>query len=186
MTDTEIRRLWEEGRSEEAFRAIVSGYSERLWWNIRRICGSTEEADDLLQDVFVKAWNSLGSFRWESSLFTWMWRISTNICLNHLRKKRLLAIVSFEDTAKVLGRRIDEDPDFDGDELQRELYKAIAKLPEKQKLVFSLRYFDEMKYEDMSEILGTSVGALKASYHHAYIKVKTELEKNISCWVNPF
>ena len=177
MTDNEIMELYRSGRREEAFSHIVDSYTERLYWHVRRFSCSHDDSNDLLQDIFIKAWNSLPSFRGESQLFTWLYRIATNEVLNHLRRQRFRALVSFESASLMLERKIDEDAHFNGDELQRELHKAIQKLPEKQRIVFCFRYFDEMKYEDISEITDTSVGALKASYHHAYNKVKEELQK---------
>jgi RNA polymerase sigma-70 factor (ECF subfamily) len=126
--------------------------------------------------VFIKIWSALPSFRGDSQLYTWLYRIATNETLNRLKKLRREYAFSLESVSHVLATRIDEDPYFSGNALQRELHKAIQKLPEKQRLVFTMRYFDEMKYEDIAEITGTSVGALKASYHHAYNKIKETLE----------
>ena len=167
MTDFEIIGLYRDGKHEQAFNLIVDIYSERLYWHIRRFVCNHEDTDDLLQDVFMKIWAALPSFRGDARLFTWIYRIATNVTLNHLRKDRFKTLLSFENLQGVLERRIDEDPSFNGDKLQAALHKAIQALPEKQRLVFSLRYFDEMKYEDISAITRTSTGALKASYHHA-------------------
>jgi len=177
MTDREIISLQSNGKPEEAFRGIVEAYSERLYWHIRRFLCSHEDTNDLLQDIFIKIWTALPTFRGDSQLYTWLYRIATNEVLNHLRKQKFRAMVSLDSATEILRRKIDEDPHFNGNELQRELHKAIQKLPDKQRLVFNLRYFDEMKYEDISEITDTSVGALKASYHHAYNKIKDELNK---------
>ena len=177
MTDDKIIRLYCEGRHEEAFNQIVEAYSERLYWHIRRFLCSHEDTNDLLQEVFIKIWSALPSFRGDSQLYTWIYRITTNEILNNLRKQKLRAIISLDSASEILRKKIDDDPHFNGNDLQRELHKAIQKLPEKQRLVFNLRYFDEMKYEDISEITDTSVGALKASYHHAYNKIKEELNK---------
>ena len=117
------------------------------------------------------------SFREDAQLFTWIYRIATNEALNFLRRKKVRAMISFEDVRSDMERKIDSDPYFNGDALQRQLHKAILKLPPKQRLVFNLRYFDEMKYEEISEITGITAGSLKASYHHAYNKIKAELEK---------
>lgn len=162
---------------EEAFRGIVDAYTERLYWHVRRFLCSHEDTNDLLQDIFIKIWSALPSFRGEARLYTWIYRIATNEVLNYLRRQKFKALLSLDSVSASLERKIDEDAGFNGDELQRELYKAILRLPEKQRIVFSLRYFDEMKYEDISEITGTSVGALKASYHHAYSKIKNELQR---------
>jgi RNA polymerase sigma-70 factor (ECF subfamily) len=177
MTDREIIYILRSGQYEMAFNALVKQYSERLYWHVRRFLCCHEDTDDLLQDIFVKIWKGLPSFRADSQIFTWIYRIATNEVLNHLRKGRILSVIRLDSPAENLIRKIDDDPYFNGDALQRELQKAIQKLPDKQKLVFNLRYFDEMKYEEISEITGTSVGALKASYHHAYNKIKAELEE---------
>ena len=177
MTDERIIELYSCGRQEEAFRGIVDAYTERLYWHVRRFLCSHEDSNDLLQDIFIKIWSALPTFRGDSRLYTWLYRIATNEVLNYLRKQRFKALISLDSVSAVLERKIDEDVHFNGDELQRELHKAIQRLPEKQRIVFMLRYFDEMKYEDISEITDTSVGALKASYHHAYNKIKNELEK---------
>lgn len=177
MTDNEIMHLYRSGLHEEAFSSIVDSYTERLYWHVRRFLCSHDDTNDLLQDIFIKVWTALPTFRWESQLFTWLYRIATNEVLNHLRKQRFRALISFESASMMLERKIDEDIYFNGDTLQRELHKAIQRLPEKQRIVFCFRYFDEMKYEDISEITDTSVGALKASYHHAYNKIKSDLQK---------
>lgn len=177
MTDDKIIELYGSGRREEAFNGIVDAYTERLYWHVRRFLCSHDDTDDLLQDIFIKIWTALPSFRGESRLFTWIYRIATNEVLNHLRKNRFKAILSLESASGILEKKIDEDIHFNGNEIQRELHKAIQRLPEKQRIVFSLRYFDELKYEEISEITGTSVGALKASYHHAYNRIKEDLMK---------
>ena len=179
MTDSEIISLYEDGRHEEAFNGIVDTYTERLYWHVRRFLCSHEDTNDLLQDIFIKIWTALSTFRGDSRLYTWLYRIATNEVLNHLRKQKIKAMISLDSAGSILERKVDEDVYFNGDEMQRELHKAIQRLPEKQRIVFNLRYFDEMKYEDISDITGTSVGALKASYHHAYGKVKGDLEKLI-------
>lgn len=176
MRDEHIINLCHEGEFDTAFKQIIDTYSERLYWHVRRFVCSHEDTDDLMQDIFIKVWNSLPSFRGESQIYTWLYRIATNETLNHLRKIRRENAVSFDVVGEMLATRIDEDPSFNGNALQRELHKAIQRLPEKQRLVFNMRYFDELKYEDIAEITGTSVGALKASYHHAYNKIKETLE----------
>lgn len=179
MTDSEIIRLYDSGKKEEAFTQIVRNYSERLYWHIRRFILDHDEVDDLLQEVFIKVWAALPSFRGEARLFTWIYRIATNEALNYLRKERLRSALTFVPLDKIADSKIDEDKFFDGNKLQRELAKAIGKLPPKQRAVFTLRYYEEMPYEDISQILDSSVGSLKASYHHAYVKIKDYLEKNI-------
>lgn len=177
MTDKEIIELYNCGRREESFRGIVDAYTERLYWHVRRFLCSHDDTNDLLQDIFIKIWTALDSFRGESRLYTWIYRIATNEVLNHLRKQKFRSYLSFESASATLEKKIDEDPHFNGNDLQRELHKSIQRLPEKQRIVFNLRYFDELKYEEISEITGTSVGALKASYHHAYNKIKDDLQK---------
>ena len=177
MTDQKIIETLRSGRHDEAFEHIVNSYTERLYWHVRRFVCSHDDTNDLLQDIFLKVWTALPSFRGDSQIFTWLYRIATNEVLNHLRRQKFRALVSFESAALMLERKIDEDIHFNGNDLQRELHKAIQRLPEKQRIVFCFRYFDEMKYEAISEITGTSVGALKASYHHAYNKIKDELQK---------
>lgn len=178
MQDGHIINLCHEGEYESAFNLIVDTYSERLYWHVRRLICSHEETDDILQDVFIKIWRSLPSFRGDSQIYTWIYRIATNETLNYLRKMRREKTVSSDTVAELLVLRIDEDPYFNGNALQRELHKAIQTLPEKQRLVFNMRYFDEMKYEEIAQITGTSVGALKASYHHACNKIKETLENS--------
>lgn len=178
MTDKEIISLLDAGQLERAFNEIVKNYSERLYWNVRRMVGSHEDTDDLLQEIFIKIWAALSSFRGESQLFTWIWRISVNESLNFLRKQKVRAALSFQSITDVEERRIDSDPYFNGTEAERLLMKALVKLPTKQRLVFMMRYFDDMKYEDISEVMDTSVGSLKASYHIAYEKIKGELKEN--------
>ncbi len=161
---------------EQVFNEIVEQYRERLYWHIRSLVCSHEDADDVLQDTFIKIWKALPSFRGDSELFTWAYRIATNESLNYLHKQKIRSALSFESLRTTLENRIDDDPWFDGDALQRDLAKAIQGLPEKQRVVFQLRYFEELPYEQISEITGTSVGALKASYHIAYEKIKEKLK----------
>ena len=177
MTDKEILDLYNSGQRELAFKELVNSYSERLYWHVRRFLCSHEDTDDLLQDIFVKIWSSLSTFRGESQLYTWLYRIATNESLNFLQKQKIRAALQFESMSSKIEERIDEDTLMDGDQLQRDLMKAIQRLPSKQRTVFIMRWFDNLSYEDISEILGTSVGALKASYHFASEKIKAELEK---------
>lgn len=176
MNDQQIIALWESGQRERAFNEIVRNYSERLYWHVRRFVCSHEDADDLVQEIFIKIWGALPSFRGDAQLFTWLYRIATNETLNFLRKQKVRASLRFQSLDDELERKIDEDPYFNGTEAQRLLSKAILKLPDKQRVVFSLRYYEDMKYEDIAEITGTSVGALKASYHIAYEKLKAEFQ----------
>lgn len=178
MDERRIIDLLGEERFEEAFNLIVRLYSERLFWHVRRLVCSHEDADDLLQEIFIKIWAALPAFRGESQLFTWLYRIATNETLNFLRKQKIRSVLMFKSLDSEMERKIDDDPYFNGTELERQLVKAVNKLPEKQRLVFLMRYYDDMKYEEISEVLSTSVGSLKASYHIAYEKIKKEL-KNI-------
>ena len=180
MTDKQIIEAYNCGMHEVAFNGIVNAYTERLYWHVRRFVCNHDDTDDLLQDIFIKIWSALPTYRGDAKIYTWIYRIATNEVLNHLLKQRFKALISLESISTKLEHKIDEDPSFNGDALQRELHKAIQRLPEKQRIVFNLRYFDEMKYEDISEITGTSTGALKASYHHAYNKIKSDLEKLIT------
>ena len=160
---------------EQVFNSIVKEYSERLYWHVRRMVNSHEDADDLLQEIFLKIWTALPTFRGEAQLYTWVWRIATNETLNHLRKERVRAMLRMQSIDAEMERRIQADPFFNGTEAQRELMKGLAKLPEKQRQVFVMRWWDELSYEEISAITGTSVGALKASYHIAQEKLKLNL-----------
>jgi len=157
---------------ELAFRHLISKYKERLYWHIRKILMNHDDTDDVLQNTFIKIWNGIDSFRAESSLFTWLYRIATNESITFLNQRKRKMMSSLTGENEYLIDNLESDSYFDGDEWQMLLQKAIASLPEKQRLVFNMKYFDEIKYEDMSEIMGTSVGALKASYHHAVKKVE--------------
>jgi len=165
--------------AERLFNEIVKDYSERVYWHVRRFVNNHEDADDLVQEIFLKIWTALPSFRGEAQLFTWVYRIATNETLNWLRREKVRATLHFTTIDTEMERRIDSDPFFDGDAADRALSKAVAKLPEKQRQVFVLRYYDELPYEQMSEVLGTSVGALKASYHIAQEKVRAALGKDL-------
>jgi RNA polymerase sigma-70 factor (ECF subfamily) len=170
--DKEIIELYRSGEREQAFNILLRTYRERLYWHIRKMVCDHDDADDLLQSTFVKAWEALPSFRGESGIFTWLYRIATNVTITFLKKKSLSATISLSDYSSKLEGKIEEDPYFNGDDIQMRLQKAIASLPPKQRNVFILRYFDEMKYSEISQITGITEGALKASYHHAYEKVR--------------
>lgn len=165
-----ITRLKDKSQREKAFSTLVHEYQEALYWQIRRLVLTHEDADDVLQNTFIKAWMALDDFRADAKISTWLFRIAINESLSYLEKrKRSTDIMS--GTGEFLANQLLADPYFDGDETQALLQEAIAQLPEKQKAVFNLKYFQEMKYEDMSQLLGTSIGALKASYHHAVRKI---------------
>lgn len=170
--------LKDSSKKEQAFRLLISKYKERLYWHIRKIVLNHDDADDVLQNTFIKIWNGLDSFRAESSLFTWLYRIATNESITFLNQKKKKMTASLTDENEFLMNNLEGDAYFDGDHWQMLLQKAIALLPEKQRIVFNLKYYDDMKYEEMSEILETSVGALKASYHHAVKKVEEYVKNN--------
>ena len=170
-TDRELIKRFEEN-TEEGFRLIVIKYREKLYFHIRRILILHEDSDDALQNTFIKAWQGLNGFRKESSLYTWLFRIATNEALQVLRKRKEEKSMDSETLEIIFSGSHEADIYFDGDDAYRKLTEAILTLPEKQQLVFNMKYFDDMKYEDMSEILSTSVGALKASFHHARKKIE--------------
>ena len=156
-----------------AFEAMVRALAPRLYVPIRRIVLFHDDADDVLQNTFIKAWSNIGSFRGDAKFSTWLYKIAVNESITFINKKKVQNNISLDDDSSFLTSNLEADRYFDGDEAQLKLQKAIATLPDKQRLVFNMRYYDEMKYEDMSEILGTSVGALKASYHHAVKKIES-------------
>lgn len=169
-----IKRLHDETTRRAAFEEMVRKYQEPLYRLVRRMVLIHEDADDVLQNTFIKAWQGIEKFRGDSSLGTWLYRIASHEALDHLEKnKHLCASIDDEDSPGTMSiaAKLEGDPFFDGDEVERQLQEAIASLPNKQRLVFNMKYYDEMKYEDMSQVLGTSVGALKASYHHAVQKI---------------
>ncbi len=163
----------------EAFAQVVAHYSEPLYWQIRKMVVSHDDTDDLLQNTFMKAWANIDYFRGDAKLSTWLYRIAVNESITFLNKERAKRNLTVDDEDTFLVESLPADEWFDGDEWQLLLQQAIARLPEKQRLVFTMRYFDEMKYEEMSEILGTTVGALKASYHHAAKKVEEFLLEHV-------
>ena len=169
-----IKQLGDASTKEAAFTRLVREYQEPLYWQIRRMVLVHDDADDVLQNTFIKAWSAIDSFRGESRLQTWLFRIAINESLNHLSKKK--QVHSLDQTEGSIADTLASDSYFDGDEVQTQFQSAISALPEKQRLVFNLKYFDEMKYEDMSDLLGTSIGALKASYHHAVRKISAFFE----------
>lgn len=170
-----IRQLQNEKTREQAFTLLVREYQEPLYWQIRRIVLKHDDSDDVLQNTFIKAWVNLDDFRGESRIYTWLSRIAINEALNHMQRSRQNASLDDAESSVVL--TLQSDPYFDGDKTQQQLQEAISKLPAKQRVVFNMKYFQEMKYEDMSEALGTSIGALKASYHHAVKKITEFFER---------
>lgn len=172
--------LKDPSQKELAFRLLISKYKERLYWHIRKMVLNHDDADDVLQNSLIKVWNGLDLFRGESSIFTWLYRIATNESITFLNQRKRRMLPGLNEANEFLVENLESDPYFDGDEWQLLLQKAIAVLPDKQRLVFNMKYFDEVKYEDMAEILDTSVGALKASYHHAVKKVEEYLKNHES------
>lgn len=173
-----ITSLKHENTRDRAFNQLVQTYQERLYWHIRKILLNHDDTDDVLQNTFVKIWKNIENFREESSLYTWLYRIATNEAITFLNSRRRRSLLPLNDVSDYLMENLTSDPYFNGDELQLKLQKAILQLPEKQRLVFNMRYFDEIKYEEMSKILDTSVGALKASYHHAAKKVEEYIKNS--------
>ncbi|GAB1453616.1 RNA polymerase sigma factor [Draconibacterium sp.] len=171
-----IADLKNEKTRDLAFQKLVNKYKERLYWHIRKMVMDHDDADDILQNTFIKVWRSVDKFREESSLYTWLYRIATNESLTFINSNKRRSMVPMNDTSEFLMNNLESDVYFDGDEIQLRLQEAILKLPEKQRIVFNLKYFEEMKYEEMSHVLDTSVGALKASFHHAVKKVEEYLK----------
>ena len=162
---------------EVAFKKLLADYKERLYWHIRKIVINHEDADDVLQNTFIKVFENVSKFKGNSNIYTWMYKIATHESLNLLSKKSRKLGISNEEWIEKRADQLESDVYFEGDAMQLKLQKAIATLPEKQRLVFNMRYFEEMKYEKMSEILETSVGGLKASYHHAVKKIKHQINE---------
>jgi RNA polymerase sigma-70 factor (ECF subfamily) len=173
-----IKSLLNPQTQNQAFQKLLQEYQKPLYNHIRNIVLSHDDADDVLQNTFVKVFQHLKNFKGESKLFSWMYRIATNEALTFLNQKAKKSGVSSVELQNKTIDNLKADLYFDGDEIQIKLQKAIATLPEKQQLVFKMKYFEDLKYEEISEILGTSVGALKASYHHAVKKVETFLTSN--------
>ena len=163
---------------ESAFNMIMQRYQKKLYYHIRKMVIDHDDTNDLLQNTFIKVWNSLDKFREDSQLYTWMYRIATNETFTFLKQKNKRQFARLDDVEHELNDRSGNSEYFNSDVLEMKLGQAIESLPNKQKLVFNMRYYDRMKYEDMSEILGTSVGALKASYHHAVAKVEKYITGN--------
>ncbi|HRG80324.1 MAG TPA: RNA polymerase sigma factor [Cyclobacteriaceae bacterium] len=157
------------------FNLLVRAYQQRVYWHVRKMVIDHDDADDLTQEVFIKVHKAIGTFREDSQLFTWIYRIATNECLTFLNKKRRRFFLPLEDVGKELSTKLDTSPEISGEDIQKKLQKALLKLPDKQRLVFNMKYFDDLSYEDMSEITNTSVGALKASFHHAVKKIEDYL-----------
>lgn len=167
-----IADLKDENKRDLAFHTLVNTYQERLYWHIRKMVMNHDDTDDILQNTFLKVWRSIDNFREESSLYTWLYRIATNESITFLNAKKKKNMMPVNDVSEYLMDNLTSDPYFEGDAIQLKLQEAIIRLPEKQRIVFNMRYFDELKYDQIAEILDTSVGALKASYHHAAKKIE--------------
>lgn len=174
--DSFVQQLKNPDTKRDAFKKLVSDYQDKIYWHIRKMVYNHDDADDILQNTFIKIWNNIDAFREESSLFTWFFRIATNETLTFLAQQKRRNIFTSSSDNDYLTDNLRSDEYFDGTEIQKKLQQAIVTLPDKQRLVFNMKYFDEMKYQDMAEILDTSVGALKASYHHAVKKIEEFLK----------
>jgi len=174
--DAEIlSKFQNEKTRNEAFSILLKKYQQKVYWHVRRIVIDHDDADDLVQDVFIKVWKNLAGFRNDAQLYTWIYRIATNESITFLNKKKQKNNVSLDDVAYELADTLADSAYFNGDHAQRKLQEALLTLPEKQRLVFNMKYFDDMKYEEISQVLGTSVGALKASFHLAVKKIEAFL-----------
>lgn len=178
-SDSELLNQFQKEETRNfAFHLMVQKYQEKIYWHIRKIVVDHDDANDVVQNTFVKAWNGLLNFREDSQLYTWLYRIATNEALTFLKKKRTRFFLPLVDVESQLAQSLESDPYFNGDEAEMKLQKAILRLPEKQRVIFNMKYFEEMTYEEISEVLGTSVGALKASYHIAVKKIENFLESD--------
>lgn len=179
ISDSELLEMFRmESTRNHAFHMLVTKYQKRIYWQVRRIIIDHDDANDVVQNAFIKVWKNLGNFKEASSLYTWLYRIATNESLTFLKQKKANMYLPFDNVARSLSRKLEDDAYFSGDAIQKKLQTAILTLPEKQRIVFNMKYYDNIKYEQMSEILETSVGALKASYHHAVKKIETFLKNH--------
>ena len=173
-----LSKFNDERTREEAFNLLLKKYQQKVYWQVRRIIINHDDADDVTQEVFIKVWKNLGSFRQDAQLFTWLYRIATNESLTFLKKKQAKNNVSLDDLTVEMSESLNTDPYFSGSEIEKKLQQAILGLPEKQRLVFNMRYYDDLKFQEISDILGTSVGGLKASYHLAAKKIEQYIKSN--------
>ncbi|MDO1511367.1 RNA polymerase sigma factor [Maribacter confluentis] len=176
--ETLVQELKTQNTQAKAFEVLVSTYKERLYWQIRGIVLNHDDADDVLQNTFIKIYKNIDGFKGDSQLFSWMYRIATNEALSFIKQRAKIQGLNDVDYQEKLVANLQSDVYFEGNEIQLKLQKAIATLPEKQKLVFNMKYFQELKYEQISEILETTVGGLKASYHLAVKKVEQFLKED--------
>ena len=182
MTDETvlIEQLINVQTREKAFRELIFLYKERLYWHVRKIVISHDDTDDVLQNTFIKIYKNIGKFKQESKLFSWMYRIATNEAITFINKRNKERNIDISEVQEQIVSTLESDIYFSGEEIQEILQKAIASLPQKQQLVFNMKYFDNIKYTQISEILGTSVGALKASYFHAVKKIESYIKKQLN------
>ncbi|RDK86902.1 RNA polymerase sigma factor [Marinirhabdus gelatinilytica] len=173
-----VELLQAPSEKEEAFRILVSTYKERLYWHIRNIVKSHDDADDVLQNTFIKVFRNIDKFKGDSKLYTWLYRIATNEAITYIKKRAKRQGITSEELQQQTLERLETDVYFEGDAIQLQLQKAIATLPEKQQLIFNMKYFEEHTYEELSDILDTTVGGLKSSYHIAVKKIKAHLQTN--------
>jgi RNA polymerase sigma-70 factor (ECF subfamily) len=178
-SDEELVKLFhDDAKKHYAFNLLVNKYREKIYFFVRRMVISHDDADDVVQNIFIKVWNNLDTFREDSKLFTWLYRIAVNESLSFLKKKQVRSFISFSSPEAARLNSLQDDNYFNGTEIQKRLREAITKLPNKQQAVFNMRYYDDLSYEQMSEIVGTSIGALKASYHFAVKKIEKSITDN--------
>ena len=176
VEDSEIlEKFQSESTRNKGFELLLEKYQQKIYWHVRRMVIDHDDADDLVQDSFVKVWKNLDKFRSDAQLYTWIYRIATNECITFLNKKKAKNNIPLDEVSGELSESLTSASYFDGDKLQRKLQLAILELPDKQRLIFNMKYFDDMKYEEISEVTGTTVGALKASYHIASKKIEAFL-----------
>ena len=179
MEESYIREKIQDAATRHyGFNLLMEEYKERVYWLVRKMVIDHDDSDDLVQEIFVKVWNNLDKFRADSQLFTWIYRIATNECLNFLKKKKRRFFIPIGDVEGELRDKLEGGQYMSGDDIQIRLHNALLKLPDKQRLVFNLKYHEDMKYEEMAEVTDTSVGALKASYHHAVKKIEELLNRD--------
>jgi RNA polymerase sigma-70 factor (ECF subfamily) len=173
-----LKKIKDPVSRDIGFSLLVKSYQQRLYWHIRKMVIDHEDADDLLQEVFIKVWKNIDNFREDSNLFTWLYKIATNECLNFLKRKKNKFYIGLDNVQKELTAKLDAGAYVSGTDIQLKLQKALLRLPDKQRLVFNMKYFDDMKYEEISKITETSVGSLKASYHLAVKKIEEYIKLN--------
>lgn len=168
-----LEKFADPATRDEGFSLLLKKYQQKIYWHIRRMVIDHDDADDLVQDVFIKVWKNLSNFREDAQVYTWIYRIATNECITFLNRKKQKQQLSLDDeNSAYLADTLTDSPYFDGNSAQQKLQEALLTLPDKQRLVFNMKYFEDLKYEEISEVLGTSVGGLKASYHLAVKKIE--------------